>query len=827
MRKNNILLFFVLFLSITALSQENPKIDTKTFFNSTTGIEKAKKDFKAAENYYKKGNGTFDEALKHYLKLFLYNPESNALNYKIGACYLWTSNKKASLSYLLKSDAAVASDYYLLLGRSYQYNLQFSEAKAMYDKFMGTLTKWERFDARKIYNQLIDECNASELILKEDSLPVFILNLGPVINSYYDDYGAYLPENDSVIYFTSKRPEQEPEKKVSRNSFKEQILVSNNCLNQPSNYAIPIPNVSFSDNTSLTGVDRTKKRIYFYKGGIGNGRLMKADFNDKKWKTKQMKGKINHIAYKETSLSIADDGTTYYVTNRRGGIGGKDIWVCEQKRDNKFSKPKNLGKIINTAFDEEGVYVTRDGKTLYFSSKGRKGMGGFDVYKATKKTDGTWTEPKNMGYPINSTADELFYHPTADTMVALLSTMREKNYGGLDIYKVQIDPRIPFKLLGSVTDSATALTIPATVTVYDGLMQKPIKTATVDTLAGIYVMNFDDKGNYFLQVDCEGYKSVTEEVSCPEIKYATVVQDFKLDKLKHPFTLIGRISDINTEKPLQAAITFKLVTADSIMGRTVSIDSTGNYAITFDDKYDMIMNIEAVDYFAIQEPVNTINETDAIVSKNIALKRSKIDYTLTGLITQEDLTTPVFAALSFTLPGSEEPFTIVITDSISGKYSALIDNPGPFLIEVEANGFFFLNETFQFSEGQTFVAKNYALKRMETGVKIVIENILFTSSKATLLPSSFKELDKLTDLLRTNSTIHIEVSGHTDNVGSAATNKKISKERALTVRNYLVSRGIEEERVDYQGYGFDQPIAPNDTPEGKAQNRRVEIKILN
>jgi len=116
---------------------------------------------------------------------------------------------------------------------------------------------------------------------------------------------------------------------------------------------------------------------------------------------------------------------------------------------------------------------------------------------------------------------------------------------------------------------------------------------------------------------------------------------------------------------------------------------------------------------------------------------------------------------------------------------------------------------------------------MESGVKIVIENILFTSGKATLLPSSFKELDKLAELLRTNSNTRIEVSGHTDNVGSAATNKKISKERALTVRNYLVSRGIEEERVEYQGYGFDQPIAPNDTPEGKAQNRRVEIKILN
>lgn len=167
---------------------------------------------------------------------------------------------------------------------------------------------------------------------------------------------------------------------------------------------------------------------------------MKAVYNGKDWKVQSLKGRINHIAYKETSISIASDSTAYYVTNRRGGEGGKDIWVCRQKKDNKFSKPRNLGKIINTSFDEEGVYVTPDGNTLYFSSKGRKGMGGFDVYKSEKNADGEWSEPKNLGYPINSAADELFYHPTSDPKIALISTIRNDSFGGLDIYKIQTDP---------------------------------------------------------------------------------------------------------------------------------------------------------------------------------------------------------------------------------------------------------------------------------------------------------------------------------------------------------------------------------------------------
>src|SRR5690606_23333784 len=129
------------------------------------------------------------------------------------------------------------------------------------------------------------------------------------------------------------------------------------------------------------------------------------------------------------------------------------IWVAKQVAENKFKEIKNMGAPINTPFDEEGVFVAPDGNTLFFSSNGHKGMGGFDVYKSIKNEDGTWSPPINMGHPINSPADELFYHPTAASMVAIYSTIRCDSYGGLDIYKVQIDPRITFKLIGSVTDS--------------------------------------------------------------------------------------------------------------------------------------------------------------------------------------------------------------------------------------------------------------------------------------------------------------------------------------------------------------------------------------
>jgi outer membrane protein OmpA-like peptidoglycan-associated protein len=118
------------------------------------------------------------------------------------------------------------------------------------------------------------------------------------------------------------------------------------------------------------------------------------------------------------------------------------------------------------------------------------------------------------------------------------------------------------------------------------------------------------------------------------------------------------------------------------------------------------------------------------------------------------------------------------------------------------------------------------MQKMAAGTRIVVENILFNSGKATLKAESYSELNKLVRLLLENSSVRIEVSGHTDNVGSASLNKRLSRSRAESVKNYLQSHGVDAGRIEFQGYGFDRPIAPNDTPEGRAANRRVEIEVL-
>jgi len=828
MSRFSLLLVLFIFMAQNFLAQQNPRIDRKIFFAKVEGYEDALSDFKKAEKYYRKGQGTYDEALKYYLKVYEYNPNSSALNYKIGVCFLLSSDKKGSLSFFLNSSPDVAKDYHLLLGRSYQYNFKFEKAKDSYEKYLSTLNRLQQNDQRHKITQLIAECNYSSSLTK-DSLDVFIINLGPLINSYYDDYNAFLPPLDSNIFFTTKRPDNEPKKRVSRFKFKERIYMADNCIHDQCEWVFPMKTLNnVSSNVSMAGIDKDEHRLFFYEGKWHNGQLLMTRFDPKKsaWKyIRKVKGKINHIAYNESSICIGPDNTAYFISDRRGSIGGKDIWVAPYKKKDRWGKPYNIGAHLNTPFDEESIYISDDGNSLYFSSKGHLGMGGFDVYKSVLRSDSTWSNPINMGHPINSSADELFYHPTSDTMIALYSTIRADSYGGLDIYKIQKDPRKPFYIKGTVTDAENGKTLFASVNIVDNETKLPLASVKVDSTSKGYNYAFEDHGRYSLQINHKGYRSVTDSIECPMKKRDTLELNYTLELIKHPFTLSGKILDVDTQQPISAYLVFKDARSDTVYGRQYS-DSLGNYSITFEDKFNMIIMVEAENYYSLEEDLNATKEKSSLITKNIMLKTSKVYYTVTGVVMDESNNERLESILSLYQPGEEDIFMVAYSDSAYGKYTIQLEEKGPFLVEVAADEYFFLNDVISFPEGETMVAKNFLLKKMSTGAKIVVENILFNTGKSTLKSESFKELDKLAIMLIRNPDVRIEVSGHTDNVGSAAVNKRLSKARALTVKNYLVSRGVEAERMEYEGYGFDQPIAPNDTKEGRAQNRRVEIEVL-
>ncbi len=816
----------ILMVSLPIVAQKNPTINKSRLLELANDKEKAQKEYSNAEKYYKKGEGTYDEALKYYLRLYEYCNDDQALNYKIGACYLGDSNKKAALDFLLQSDASVAKDYYYLLGRAYQYNYKYTEAREAFEKYFELQNNWNRKEKLEQLMQLKRECIFGSTAL-QDSTPVFIYNMGPVMNTYYDDYGAVFIAEDSTFFYTSRRPKKEPAHRVSRFKYNEKILYSEGSLQENPVESDLLRKLNKSRHNAVAGYNSKQDLLYYYKGKERTGNIYSTEIkHGKAKKQKALNGKLNHIAYKETSFTISENGEGYFISNRRGGQGGKDIWYCKQKGKNRFSKIKNLGNVINTPFDEECVFVTPDGNTLYFSSNGHEGMGGFDVFKSEKLENGIWSKPVNMGYPINSPADELFYKETENPDIALYSAIRADGYGGLDIYKIVKDNRIPFTLGGIVTDVKTQETLNSIVSVFHIDNDELVASVATDSLTNKYYISFDDIGNYYVVVDAEGYQSVKDTINCPAERHAEIEMNFSLEKLKSPFTIKGYVRDSASYEPISAVIECYDADSDTLLARQVTQPEDGKYSMTLADKYNVRLEVIAEDYFTVSESLNAKNMEVDFVKKVFDLASSKVYYHLDGHIINADNSQPVIASLFFYHTGETVPFYAQTSDSI-GNYDVQFEEAGPFNIEVKAEGFFFVNDTIRFEEADSLQqTADFSLKPMKRGAKIVVENILFNSGKATLKPTSYSELDKLATLLLENNDIRIEVSGHTDNVGSAAINKKISKARALTVRNYLVTKGVEEERLEYEGYGFDQPIANNSTAEGRAQNRRVEIKVI-
>nr|WP_321410407.1 OmpA family protein [uncultured Carboxylicivirga sp.] len=848
------LLYFYMMIAFAGFTQENPKISKELFLSATTENTKAvEKLFNTAEKYYQKGHDYYGEALKYYVRLYQLAPESSELNYKIGVCCLYSSNPKRALQYFEKCTPDVASDYHLHLGRAYQYNLQYINAQRSYEVYSASLSPAKQKSFSKELEQLTRECIFGNQAV-QDTLPVFIKNLGPIINTYYDEYAAvFSSQGDSAIFFTSRRPKREPKNIKPRTKYNERILVSKNCLYSPAD-EVGEPKVFGSSegatlrsgqNLSVSGIIDEKNRLLYYKGKKNNGDIYTASIiEDRVLDFKKIRGKVDHIAYQETSMTAElDNGyfidtesegkgkkgiwqTAYFVSDRPGGEGGKDIWQCTWKKKLKFKNVQNIGADINTPFDEEAVYVTPDGKTLYFASNGHQGMGGFDIFKCEKQSDGKWSKPVNMGYPINTPANELFYHPTPDSMFSLLATTRDGGYGGLDIYKVEKDPRIPFQLSGQVTENKDSSVLNATISIFNIKDESLLLSTNQDTVTGKYLLDFEDVGLYMAHVEAPGYRSVKDTIECPTKRHEKVEANYQLEKLKYPFTLYGNVYNIKTGDPVQAKIELRSEIDTTILYSTVSNSETGAYSLTVEDKMTFNLIVSSEDYYSKEEILELKKVSGDKQQKYIQLKPNKILYYLTGNIYEEESNEPINGRVSFTRPGEEKPFAFSELDSISKKYTLKVEEAGPFILQVDAEGYFFMNDTHEFKSDSTLIIRDFTLKKMKSGAKIVVENILFNTGKSTLKPSSFVELDKLANLLIENKDVRIEVSGHTDNVGSASVNKKISKARALTVRNYLLSKGVETERVTYMGYGFDQPIADNTTPEGRAQNRRVEIKVI-
>jgi hypothetical protein len=256
------------------------------------------------------------------------------------------------------------------------------------------------------------------------------------------------------------------------------------------------------------------------------------------WETpNNMGAPINTPGYETQPCISADGRALYFSSVRATGKGGSDIWVSYLNDQSGWSIPINLGGTINTMFDEMRPFIHPDGNTLYFSSNGLPGMGGYDIYVSRKQADGSWSEPQNIGYPINTAGDELGLFVTPDGTTAYFASEQKDSYGQMDIYKFDMPadfrPGYTAYFKGNVFDAETREPIYANVQVYDLESGKLYATLSTDRVNGIFLSTLPAGKNYGIEVLKDGYLFYSHNISLLDVKAGSPYEmDIPLHKIK-------------------------------------------------------------------------------------------------------------------------------------------------------------------------------------------------------------------------------------------------------------------------------------------------------
>jgi outer membrane protein OmpA-like peptidoglycan-associated protein len=487
------------------------------------------------------------------------------------------------------------------------------------------------------------------------------------VNSPYDEQNAVIHGESSTIFFTiANHPDNAGGKRDPGDIWFSTLV--------DGRWTAPVHAGKLLNDTGYNGIagfSRDGNEMYLlshYSSGPGAAKtqgIALSKNNSGNW-SKPENIAIPYFQNKSSIVSgyITPDGKTFvYSAETYGSYGVEDIYVSLRGNDGKWSAPKNLGPVINSQFQELSPSLSTDGKTLYFSTNGRKGAGSFDIY-SSNRLDETWTnwsEPVNLGSSVNTEGRDLFLrtYPGSDK-ATYTSTTNSDGYGDIKLF---ISPELKSDV--------------------------PVIIKPDEPVAEVQT-----------QTDDAGIK------------------------------VFGKITNAKTGEPITGVITITGVGED----KSVTCDTNG-YRISLAPQSGYTVRIESSGYISAMEKL----DVDGYTMETLEL--------------------------------------------------------------------------------------NWKLQPVERGTTVNLKSVLFEQSKANLLPESYPELDLVVDFLQNNPSVTIDLSGHTDNRGVAADNIKLSQERVETVKQYLISKGIDGKRITGKGYGGMKPIASNDAEETRKLNRRVEFTI--
>jgi outer membrane protein OmpA-like peptidoglycan-associated protein len=522
---------------------------------------------------------------------------------------------------------------------------------------------------------------------------------------------------------------------------------------------------------------------------------------------------LNNNLYSVGHPSISRDGKSlYFASDKPGGHGGTDIYSCTLNSDGSWSEPVNLGKEVNTAFDEKFPFIADDG-TLYFASNAPGGVGGLDIYK-TRLVDGKWTRPENLGMPVNSKDDDFSFIIDAAGKSGYFASNRAGGLGEDDIYHFTYDEtRLNYQVTVKVVDSRTNEPLKNATLALDCRM--PISENALTNASGEMTFSISGGKNCTIVALKPDYKEKSADISMKD-KNNTITIALKPDI----FALKLTVKEDSTQLPLKDVIVSITRAADSAatnfatneFGKIETNLHAGNYKITFPG------------FPAMKEQFST-SEADTstgIINKTVRISRDKMEVKV-----------PLYANCFSTM--------VKITDLATGiKTEVRPSDNGEIRLDLKTNGIYLVEHD---GKKDTISTKGLVPGKeiegpckFQVGQTWIMPNIYYDLNKWNIRKDAAAELDKLVKIMKENPTLQIELSSHTDCRSSARYNLMLSARRAKSAVDYMVKKGIKGSRIIAMGYGESRIIngcncePSNDSPCDEKQhqaNRRTEIKVLN
>jgi outer membrane protein OmpA-like peptidoglycan-associated protein/tetratricopeptide (TPR) repeat protein len=472
----------------------------------------------------------------------------------------------------------------------------------------------------------------------------------PGISTADPEYLAIISPDNEYVFFT-RRFDQSQKGLITSTSVEKfmQAKRTNGVFDKgiPMDYPFNQKAIGNEGGATIT-IDN--KHLFFTVNRDNNFDIYYSDWNATYWDDiTNMGPAVNDPKQWDSQPSVTADGNTLYFASARDSLTGIDIYKTHRDAQGKWTQARKLPPPVNTNGNDKSPFIHQDGRTLYFSSDSLPGLGGYDIFMSRMDAKGTWSEPVNLGYPINTEADEVGFFASTDGRYGYFASNSIKGSTGFDVFSFELYPKMR----------------PQKVTLQTG----ELKTDGPDSLVS-----------------------------------ATI-------ELKNTFT-----NELTR------------ITVDSV---------TGQYAFVATLDHDVVMTIKKKGY--------------AFESEYISANDSS--------------------------------------------------NIGP-------------------------VKKNILLEKIDVGKSYTINDILFATNSYQVNDTIKAVVNEFSDYLSQNPKLTVTIEGHTDNVGNPTDNLILSQNRARSIYDYLVERGIDKSRLSYKGYGETKPIATNSTSEGKAKNRRTVFKVI-